>query len=182
MLTVAEAQAAEKFEHLVIEKFFEFLEDHEHDLVHRRQPSEPFTGIRNIDPYEDTPWWHEGADETTYRNAEGAARKMWEEYHYDLHYEDGSILEPVLHTLHDQEPETEQETEPIMERLMTAPELAEMLDVQLTTLANWRRLRKGPNYIHIGTGPKSVRYRNIDVSVWLEEKTTITVGPLAERA
>jgi len=52
-----------------------------------------------------------------------------------------------------------------MESLMTTEQLAEFLQVPLTTLYQWRHKGTGPRGIKVG---KHVRYRRADVEAWLE--------------
>jgi len=51
------------------------------------------------------------------------------------------------------------------ERLMTLPELAEMLGVPIETLYGWRHRGEGPVGYRIG---RHVRYRRAVVEQWLE--------------
>jgi len=52
-----------------------------------------------------------------------------------------------------------------IERLMTLPELSEMLGVPIETLYGWRHRGKGPVGYRIG---RHVRYRRAAVEEWLE--------------
>jgi len=53
-----------------------------------------------------------------------------------------------------------------VERLLTAEEVAERLQVKVETLHQWRWKGKGPRAVK--AGPKFVRYRPSDVNEWLE--------------
>jgi excisionase family DNA binding protein len=52
-----------------------------------------------------------------------------------------------------------------IERLMTLPELSEMLGVSIETLYGWRHRGEGPVGYRIG---RHVRYRRSAVEEWLE--------------
>jgi excisionase family DNA binding protein len=52
-----------------------------------------------------------------------------------------------------------------IERLMTLPELSEMLGVPIETLYGWRHRGEGPGGYRIG---RHVRYRRAAVEEWLE--------------
>lgn len=49
--------------------------------------------------------------------------------------------------------------------LLTQHQLAELLNVQTTTLREWRRLGKGPDFVKI---EKAVYYRLEDVQKWIK--------------
>lgn len=51
-------------------------------------------------------------------------------------------------------------------RLMTASDVADTLRVSEGTLRNWRSAKRGPRFAEVGG---SVRYREEDVAVWIEE-------------
>ncbi len=53
------------------------------------------------------------------------------------------------------------------ERLLTPQEVSEWLGIPAKTLANWRSERVGPLPLRIGS---HVRYRSVDVHVWLDER------------
>lgn len=53
------------------------------------------------------------------------------------------------------------------DRLMTTAELAEYLDVPLSTVRHWRLTGAGPRAIHIG---RHLRFRPKDVEDWLEKR------------
>lgn len=56
--------------------------------------------------------------------------------------------------------------------LYDTPELAKYLGQSRRTLEDWRRDKKGPDYVRL---PKGVRYRREDVRRWLEEQV-VKVG------
>ena len=59
-----------------------------------------------------------------------------------------------------------------VEDLLTSDELAEILRLRPTTLANWRSASRGPAYFRIeGT----VRYRISDVEKWLKNRHVETL-------
>jgi Helix-turn-helix domain len=49
--------------------------------------------------------------------------------------------------------------------MVEAQAAAEMLGVQVSTLAAWRCRKKGPPYLKVGKG---VRYRVADLNAWIE--------------
>ena len=51
------------------------------------------------------------------------------------------------------------------DRLMTSPQLAEIMGVSLVTLSRWRSAEKGPPFIRLG--PTSVRYSVSAYQEWL---------------
>ena len=55
--------------------------------------------------------------------------------------------------------------------LMTTEQLAEFLQVPLTSLYQWRHKGRGPKGIKVG---KYVRYRRSDVDAWLDDRTATT--------
>ena len=55
-----------------------------------------------------------------------------------------------------------------MERLLKPAELAEYLQVELSTLRDWRYKGIGPSFVRTG---RSVRYRPADVDEWIDEHT-----------
>ena len=63
-----------------------------------------------------------------------------------------------------------------MDRLLTLPEVAEMLRTSPDTLRYWR---------HVGTGPKSFRiggrvvYKSADVETWIEKQYADDPSPAA---
>jgi excisionase family DNA binding protein len=56
------------------------------------------------------------------------------------------------------------------ERLMTLPELSEMLGVPIDTLYGWRHRGEGPVGYRIG---RHVRYRRAAAEEWLEMQLTV---------
>lgn len=54
--------------------------------------------------------------------------------------------------------------------LMTQEALAKLLDVQLATLAAWRRDSKGPDFVRLGT---SIYYRKQDVDAWINANVVV---------
>ncbi len=52
-------------------------------------------------------------------------------------------------------------------RYMTPVDLAEVLQIPVTTLANWRSAKKGPRFFRFGG---LVRYDPADVAEWLEDQ------------
>lgn len=56
--------------------------------------------------------------------------------------------------------------------LMTAEELGEMIGVTIGTLAEWRRLGQGPDFVRAGKG---VMYREVDVQDWLKRNVVPVV-------
>lgn len=59
------------------------------------------------------------------------------------------------------------ETKSGLTKLMTPPEVAELLQVELTLMNSWRTSRKGPAFIKVGS---LVRYRVSDVEAWIESQ------------
>ena len=55
--------------------------------------------------------------------------------------------------------------------LITEDELAAMLEVKPSTLADWRQANKGPHSVKLA---KTVFYRKEDVEEWIKENVTIT--------
>ncbi len=53
------------------------------------------------------------------------------------------------------------------EKLLTTKEVAEYLDIALSTVKQYRVNRTGPVYIKVGP---LVRYRKADVDTWLKNK------------
>lgn len=53
------------------------------------------------------------------------------------------------------------------EKLMTTAEVAEYLQVSVTTLEHWRSRGTGPRYQKLG---RAVRYRRAEVDKWIDEK------------
>jgi predicted site-specific integrase-resolvase len=59
------------------------------------------------------------------------------------------------------------------ERLLSAKDAAQFLDVHPVTLGVWRHEGRGPTYIKVS--PQNVRYRLSDLEQFLEERT-VTPG------
>lgn len=54
-----------------------------------------------------------------------------------------------------------------VEPLMTLQDLADYLDVPVTTLYQWRHRGEGPRAFKLG---RQVRYRREDIDRWLDER------------
>ncbi|HLZ24559.1 MAG TPA: helix-turn-helix domain-containing protein [Ktedonobacterales bacterium] len=50
--------------------------------------------------------------------------------------------------------------------LLTTKQLAEVLSVSVLTLAEWRRLERGPKFTRLG---KNIYYRAEDIRAWVED-------------
>lgn len=55
--------------------------------------------------------------------------------------------------------------------LLTVKETAAVLKVSVHTLAKWRQLNKGPDFVKVG---KSVKYRRDSIEAWIKKKTVKT--------
>jgi len=55
-----------------------------------------------------------------------------------------------------------------MTNLLTSRETAAKLNISENTLANWRSIGKGPNFVRLDT--KNIRYRDEDIEQWCFEK------------
>jgi len=64
------------------------------------------------------------------------------------------------------QPETCGKPEYGIEALLTPAQAAEVLGVQIQTLAKWRCYGDGPKFIHVG---RLCRYRPKDLREWIEE-------------
>ena len=53
----------------------------------------------------------------------------------------------------------------LAQTLLTETEVAKQLRVSLAALRKWRVLRRGPQFLKIGS---LVRYRQVDINLWLE--------------
>ena len=53
-------------------------------------------------------------------------------------------------------------------KLLSIEDLADYLNVEVTTVYRWNQLGTGPRYIKVG---RYVRYRPEDVEVWLDART-----------
>ncbi len=60
------------------------------------------------------------------------------------------------------------------DRLLTANELADFLDVPIKTLYAWRCRGEGPVGFRAG---RHIRYRWVDVEVWIEDRIARTCHP-----
>jgi excisionase family DNA binding protein len=57
--------------------------------------------------------------------------------------------------------------EPMVGRLLTSQEVADLLNVPVRTLQRWRYVGKGPQAVRVG---KHARYRPESVVKWLREQ------------
>ena len=57
------------------------------------------------------------------------------------------------------------------DRLLTANELADFLDVPIKTLYAWRYRGEGPIGFRVG---RHIRYRRVDVEGWIEDRIRLT--------
>lgn len=57
--------------------------------------------------------------------------------------------------------------------LLTADELALVLEITPDTLREWRRLKQGPDFVKAG---KNVMYRQKDVLEWLAVNVVVLMG------
>jgi predicted DNA-binding transcriptional regulator AlpA len=53
--------------------------------------------------------------------------------------------------------------------LLTDDEAADLLRTTTATLANWRYLGRGPNFVRLGG--RMVRYRRGDLEAWITDQT-----------
>ena len=51
------------------------------------------------------------------------------------------------------------------DQLLTAAQVADMLQLQARTLMEWRLLSKGPKWFRLGD--KAIRYRRSDLEAWI---------------
>lgn len=58
----------------------------------------------------------------------------------------------------------------LMLGVITSQQLAEVLDVTVDTLREWRRLKQGPDYVKTGKG---VMYRVVDVQEWMQRNIVL---------
>lgn len=58
----------------------------------------------------------------------------------------------------------------MMDRLLTARDVAEWLATSPATLCRWRQAGKGPRWVALGDS--SPRYRREDVEAWLEAQAS----------
>lgn len=71
-------------------------------------------------------------------------------------------------------PESPQPQAPLLTRLLTTEDVAEITGLSPETLAQWRWLKKEIPYVRLGT--KCVRYRQSDIDAWLA-KRLVSVAP-----
>lgn len=64
------------------------------------------------------------------------------------------------------------QTDPLRQSLAvyTPDELAAILGVTRKTLGEWRRLKKGPDYVRV---EKNILYRQRDVEAWMDLNTVM---------
>lgn len=60
-----------------------------------------------------------------------------------------------------------------MERLLSRREVAELLGVPVSTVANWASEAKGPRFLKVG---RHARYRLVDVEAWLDAQSIDPAG------
>lgn len=65
------------------------------------------------------------------------------------------------------------------ERMLTPAELGAMLHKTPAALAQWRYMGVGPRFVKIG---RAVRYREADVTTWLDAQTRQRTGSEAVSA
>lgn len=60
-----------------------------------------------------------------------------------------------------------------MNEILTTDEAAELLKLKPKTLAEWRRLERGPPYIRLGNGARGgfVRYSKAAILEWASKNT-----------
>jgi excisionase family DNA binding protein len=64
---------------------------------------------------------------------------------------------------------------PVMPKLLTTDDVAEMTGLSPETLAQWRWLKKEIPFVRLGK--KCVRYRQSDIDAWLEKRlVSVTSG------
>ena len=54
-----------------------------------------------------------------------------------------------------------------MERLMTPPEVADLLQIPVSTLYRWRYERRGPASVRVG---RVLRYKPSELQAWIESQ------------
>lgn len=59
-------------------------------------------------------------------------------------------------------------TEQVLAKYLTTEQVAEYLQVPVSTLHQWRYLGKGPRAARVG---KHLRYRRSDVDAWFDKQT-----------
>ncbi len=65
------------------------------------------------------------------------------------------------------------------DRLLTPQDIAEMTELSVETLAQWRSQGKGPPYVKISRN--CVRYRHCDLDGWLAERIVRTDQDSSDR-
>lgn len=63
--------------------------------------------------------------------------------------------------------------DPLPEDILKASYVADWIEIEEKTLAQWRWRRVGPPYIKVG---HQVRYRRSDVQAWLDANTVSTTA------
>lgn len=64
------------------------------------------------------------------------------------------------------------------DKLLTPPEVAEMLQLKVETLEVWRAMLKGPAFIRLTNGKRApIRYRQSVIDTYLSTSTVNTVKP-----
>lgn len=64
------------------------------------------------------------------------------------------------------------------DKLLTPPEVAEILQLKVETLEVWRAMLKGPPFIRLTTGKRApIRYRKSEIDAYLSTSTVKTVKP-----
>ena len=56
-----------------------------------------------------------------------------------------------------------------LETLLNEHDVARITGLSVASVRRWRLLKQGPKYLKIGA---AVRYRNSDISAWLESRPT----------
>lgn len=57
----------------------------------------------------------------------------------------------------------------VVDRLLTARDVAEWLATSPATLCRWRQSGKGPRWVALGASP---RYRREDIEAWIDEQAS----------
>ena len=72
-------------------------------------------------------------------------------------------------------PTARSEDTTMQDRLLTPPQVAEILRVNVTTLEAWRGRRIGPAWIKLGDGKRgAIRYRQSEIDAYLQRSTVQT--------
>lgn len=72
---------------------------------------------------------------------------------------------------HNSRAELEAAADILNRRLLTPAEAADYLGIAHTTLVAWRTKHSGPQWVRMGPGRGSIRYRASDVEAYLNAKT-----------